>query len=287
MARKKRYRNKARSNPKWMNLGWWILGFVTFIVFVLVIQPLRDTLIYKLLWNTVISGVILYFAWVSELRPERPGQIIMTLMAVTFWQTMIIPSQRFWLLCVTLLILVGTVYLIYCMTQDKKNLEINPLLFATLFFSIVPLDAGQKYTYQDGLGSRHWEISLVLALVLGALFWYLISHGILRLEDDRTSEKVFWCIGMVCAVFVLSWTTANNLNYMLDYSLPEQYSMTIVEKDIDSSRSGTDYEFLLTYRGEKIELDVSRSIYYQYEVGDSFPVELYQGFFGDAYYIAE
>jgi hypothetical protein len=63
--------------------------------------------------------------------------------------------------------------------------------------------------------------------------------------------------------------------------------MTIADKDIDSSRSGTYYEFILVYEGKEIELDVSQSEYFQYEIGDSFSVDLYQGFFGDAYYIAE
>ena len=50
--------------------------------------------------------------------------------------------------------------------------------------------------------------------------------------------------------------------------------MTIAEKDVDSSRSGTYYEFTLVYEGKEIELDVSQSEYYQHEIGDSFSVAL-------------
>lgn len=271
-----------------MTWHWWVLGIVAYMAFLVLenrpeLQPMRDSMLYKLLWKAAYSSVILYFAWFSKLRPERPGQLIMTLMAFAYWQILFVPSQRLLLLHITLLVFAGIGYLLWLKIQTGKNNA--PLSWTTVFMGLALMQV--DYTYQDGNTGRHWEISLLMAVLAGAAAWYLIFNGILRLKDDRMSEKVCWCVVAAGAAFALSFFTANNLNYMLDYSLPEQYSMTIAQKDIQSSRSGTDYEFLLTYKGEEIKMDVSQSIYYQYEVGDSFPVELYQGFFGDAYYIAE
>ena len=43
----------------------------------------------------------------------------------------------------------------------------------------------------------------------------------------------------------------------------------------------------LRFRDEEIELNVSQSVYFRYEIGQTLPVDLYQGFFNDPYYIKE
>ncbi len=287
---RKRGRNHGRKRSYGIQWYWLLIGFVIWFGFMWLsfrpeLQPLRDTLIWQIIGKMIPSGVILYFAWVAKNHPARPGQIIMTLMAVVFWQGLIIPSQRFILLHITVLVFAGTGYLLYLVIQKKKNNE--PLMFATMFFAIMLLDFMRDYTYVDGNDMRHWQIGLVMALIVGGVACYLMFNGFIRLKDDRMSEKVCWCIISTFAAFILFWSTANNLNYVLDYSLPDQYQMTIVDKEIVSTRSDTHYELTLVYKEKEIDLNVTQSTYFQYEIGDRFPVELYQGFFGDSYYISE
>lgn len=287
---KKKGRCKGRNRSKGIQWYWWLVGFAVWFVMMWLsfrpnLQPLRDTVIYKVIGKMIPSGILIYFSWFSKGKPSGLGQVIMTLMAVIFWQGLIIPSQRLILLHITILVFAATGYLLYLMIHKKKNNE--PLMFATMYFAIMLLDGMRDYTYADGNDMRHWVIALVLGVAAGAVAYYLVFYGHIRLKDDRISEKVCWCILAVFATFILVWSTANNLNYILDFTLPEEYEMSIKDKNIDSSRSGTYYELKVEYKGNEIELDVTQSTYFRYEIGDIFPVDLYRGFLGDPYYIAK
>ena len=162
------------------------------------------------------------------------------------------------------------------------------VLFSTLFFGIMVLSAMKDYTYvRNNDAFRYWQISLVLALLMGAAAWYLLVHGYIRLKDDRMSEKVCWCIMAVFASFVLIWATANNLNYMLDLSEPEQFHAVIIDKEIDNSGKDTHYEMTVIIGDEQIQMNVSQSVYFHHEIGQTLPVDLYKGFFNHPYYINE
>ena len=288
MAKKKQHRRNTRRDfifPwYWLLLIFGAMLVLMFLMYRPELQSMRDSLSYQIVVKMIPTGVLLFFAWVARSRPPKAGQIIMTLMAVVFWLSLIIPSRRILLLSVMILVFVGIGYLLYLWLRNGKIHK--PLLAATAFFCLMFMQFNMDYTFLDGK-EHYWQISLVLALVVGAVGCYLMMKGMIVLEDDRISEKICWCFVATFAAFVLFWTTVTNLNYLLDFSQPQQCFMTIADKDIDSSRSGTYYEFILVYEGKEIELDVSQSEYFQYEIGDSFSVDLYQGFFGDAYYIAE
>ena len=288
MAKKKQHRQNTRSDfifPwYWLLLIFGAMLVLMFLMYRPELQSMRDSLGYQIVVKMIPTGVLLFFAWVAKSRPPKAGQILMTLMAVVFWLSLIIPSRRILLLSVMILVFVGIGYLLYLWFRSGKIHK--PLLAATAFFGLMFMQFNMDYTFLDGK-EHYWQISLVLALVVGAVGCYLMMKGMIVLEDDRISEKICWCFVATFAAFVLFWVTVTNLNYLLDFSQPQQCFMTIADKDIDSSRSGTYYEFTLVYEGKEIELDVSQSEYFQYEIGDSFSVDLYQGFFGDAYYIAE
>ena len=249
------------------------------------LQPMRDTLAYKIIVKMILTGLLLYFAWVAKSRPPRLGQIIMTLIAFVLWQSFLIPAERLVLLNATVLTFVGIAYLLYLnVILDNNN---KPLCWATAFLSLILLLQMRYYTYLDGK-TQYWIFSLVLALLAGIVACYLIHRGLRwLLDEDTILERISVCFIVAVAVFILSWSTANNMNYFLDFSQPEEYSMTIVDKETSSSRAGTYYEVVLVHNEKEITLHVSQSTYYQYEIGDSFTVELYQGFFKDPYFIAK
>lgn len=287
-ARKKgRYQGKNRSGGiKWY---WWLAGFTVWFGYMWLafrpeLQPLRDTALWKVAGKLLLSGVVLYFAWVFPGHPPKQGQIIMILMAAVFWQRLILPSQRLLLLHITVLVFWAVGYLLYLMIWKKKNSDI--LMFATGFFALMLLDFMGDYVYVDGR-DHHWQLSLILALLAGGAACYLIFNGFIRLKDDRMSEKVCWCIMAAFASFILIWATANNLNYMLDLSEPERFEANILDKEIDSSGKNTEYEMTVLIGDQQIQMDVSQSVYFHYEIGEMLPVDLYQGFFNDPYYINE
>lgn len=278
---------KLSSGIRWY---WWLVGFAAWFGYMWLsyrpeLQPMRDTAIWKVIGKLLCSGVLLYFAWVSPGHPPRTGQIIMTLMSVVFWQGLVLPSQRILMLHITILVFTATGYLLYLMIQKKKNNDL--LMFATMFFAIMMLDFMREYTYVDGNDMRHWQISMLLALIAGGAACYLMFHGFIRLKDDRMSEKVCWCILAVFTSFVLIWATANNLNYMLDVSEPECFDACILDKEIDNSGKDTHYEMTVIIGKQQVQMNVSQSVYFHHEIGQTLPVDLYQGFFNHPYYINE
>ena len=285
--KKGRYQGSKRSSGiRWY---WWVLGFAVWFGYMWLafrpeLQPMRDTILWKLLGKLALSGAVLYFAWIFPGHPPKQGQFIMTLMAFVFWQRMVLPSQRLLLLHITVLVFWSAGYLLYLMIRQKKNSEV--LMFATCFFAIMLLDFMGEYVYVDGR-DHHWQISLVLALLAGGAACYLIFNGFIRLKDNRMSEKVCWCIMAAFVSFIVIWATANNLNYMLDVSEPEHFEACILDKEIDSSGKTTEYEMTVVIGDQQIQLDVSQSDYFRYEIGETLPVELYEGFFNDPYYINE
>ena len=287
--RRKKGRYQGGRHSSGIRWYWWLIGFATWFGYMWLsyrpeLQPMRDTVLWKAAGKLIFCGVLLYFAWVSPGHPPKQGQLIMTLMAFVFWQGMILPSQRLLLLHITVLVFWAAGYLLYLMIQKKKNNE--PLMFATMFFAIMLLDFMGDYVYVDGR-EHHWQISLVLALVAGGAACYLMFRGFIRLKDDRMSEKICWCIMAAFASFILIWATANNLNYMLDLSEPEQFYVVIIDKEIDNSGKDTHYEMTVIIGDEQIQMNVSQSIYFHHEIGQTLPVDLYQGFFNDPYYINE
>lgn len=248
------------------------------------LQPMRNTLAFRIIVKLIPTVLLLYFAWKANSRPNRFGQILMTLMASVPWQGFLF-SRRLVLLIVTVLTFAGIIYLVYLTVMREKSNK--PLCFATATLFLVLLWGQQYYTYLDGK-THYWLFCLVLALLAGAATSYFIHRGLhWLLDEDTVLEKISACFIVAFIVFALSWSAANNMNYCLDFSEPEEYSMTIVDKQVRSNRGGTYYKFVLIHDGSETELNVSQSTYYSYEIGDPFPVELHQGFFGDAYYIAE
>lgn len=289
MAKKNQQRRNRRSGIVF-SWYWLLLAFGAMLVFLFLgyrpeLQPMRDTLAYQAVMKMIPTGVLLYFAWVAKSRPPRLGQIIMTLMACILWQGLLIPSERLVLLNATVLTFVGIGYLLYLNVMlDKNN---KPLCWATVFQSLVLLLQMRYYTYLDGK-MHYWIFGLVLALLAGIVACYLIHRGLRwMLDEDTILERICVCFIVSFAVFVLSWSTANNMNCFLDFSEPEEYCMSIVHKQTRSSRAGTYYEVVLEHNEKEITMEVSQSTYYQYEIGDNFPVELYQGFFKDPYFIAK
>ena len=265
-----------------------LVGGVVAVSFFLVhpsLQSVRDTLAFSIILKMIPTGLLLYFAWIAKCRPPKAGQIIMTLMASVPWQGFLFSSTRLVVLNATVLTFVGIGYLLFInVMQDKNN---KPLCYATAMLSLVLLLQMQYYSYLDGK-THFWIVSLVLASLAGIAVYCLIHRGLnWLLDEDTILERISVCFIVTAIVFVLSWSTANNMNYFLDFSEPEEYCMTIVDKQMRSSRSGTYYELVLVYNENEVTLGVSQSTYFQNEIGDVFSVALYQGFWGEPYYIAD
>ena len=77
-----------------------------------------------------------------------------------------------------------------------------------------------------------------------------------------------------------------HLNYTLDFSSPQEYTVTIEDKHHIKRRKGKDtYKLELTVDGQTIKQEVDSDDYDAYEIGDDYSVQKYNGAFGKVFYL--
>ena len=249
------------------------------------LQPMRDSLIYILISKTVLSCVVLYFAWLSNKKTPLFERIMISTFALLPWLPLLTKSYRIiMLLQMTIFLVLFVLFAKHFFTDKKYSVVTNAV---TLFLGVIFIMSVKEYTYLHDSGGIHfWHIALIVSVFITLFFTVLLIKDKIQLEDDRTSEKVAAPILVLGMSFILFAFTISNLNYALDLSKPVDYATTIIEKRIDSeSRRSTDYIFTAKVNGEEKEFNVDQSEYFRKQVGDSFTVLLYSGAFGHEYYI--
>ncbi len=153
------------------------------------------------------------------------------------------------------------------------------IVLASLLFSCLLISAN-SYTFTDGSFFPFWQWLLPISAVIGALAVPLF----LRIKLRFWSSVGSFVLTVFFAFMLLECYTCH-LNYALDDSEPQSYVLRIEGKDLDLHRKSPDsYEFIFTVEGKPLELEVSRSTYRRFEVGDLYPVRLYKGAFGKSFY---
>lgn len=250
------------------------------------VQDFRDSLLFDVLFRLVASGGILFFAWVWKKKPSRPAKWTLSVMACAVWLPMMILEYRVFLLTATVLEFLGVAVLIWEQVNLKKHTE--PLLYVTVVFMLVLVTNAGSYTFVKNPNGLHFGlISVVLTMLAGCFSGYLVFSEKLKLKDDRVSERIAFVIAGFLVGFFLVWPTLLNLNYLLDTQIPQIYEMPVEDKNINTSGKNTTYHLDVSFHGELLELEVSQSQYYQFDIGDEIPVMLYEGAFHDPFYVVE
>jgi hypothetical protein len=122
-------------------------------------------------------------------------------------------------------------------------------------------------------------------LIAGAVFIIFINGG--EKKFSKGNKIGIFCIACFVSVFV-AWAGIASFNYVLDFSEPQAYRVTIEDKDYTRRRKGVDsYEFTITADGKKLDIEVSWREFDSYEIGDTYTVNRYNGAFGEPFFIAD
>lgn len=149
------------------------------------------------------------------------------------------------------------------------------------FLFLVLLISANSYTFTDGSFFPFWQWLLPISAVIGAASTLLIFRKKLHFWSSVGS---FALIAFFAFLLLECYTC--HLNYALDDSEPQSYVLTIEEKDYHFHRKSPDsFEFVFTLEGKTLELEVSRSTYHRFDVGDYYYVRLYKGAFGKSFYL--
>ncbi len=162
---------------------------------------------------------------------------------------------------------------------DKASQTVSVGLCLTCLVLVFP--AYSHYSYSSGAFMPFWEISLVIGIIVGIVYWFY--H-----KAKNNSNHWIFVFTWVLMTFIIANFYASHLNYILDTNEPRQCIAVIEDKEqIHHRKSADSYEFQLTVDGETFDLDVPRTEYHEYEIGDTYVFTRYQGAFNEPFFIAE
>lgn len=264
-----------------------VLFIVLYFVFTIMeispsFAPMRGSLKYILLSKTVLSGVVLYFAWASKIKPPVSERIIISAFALMTWVPLIIKSDRIVLLLqITVFLVLLTHYIVHSMTPQKHSVVTIAVIFVS-GISIMWAVVRNRYL-NDPLGIHFWQASLAAAVVITLVFIILLIMNKIHLKDQRIPAKILSSIQVLYTSFILIACIINALNYALDFSKPSD--ATISKKNIETGyNDSTTYFFTVKINDRYRNYEVYKSEYNEKQVGDIYANEIYSGAFGDEYY---
>lgn len=157
------------------------------------------------------------------------------------------------------------------------------LFIASLYPIIQSFRSSNDYSFASQTPLPFWEIPLIISIILAIT----VTVKWLR-ERTNIPARIGYFVLIVFVSFFVLWSPIIHLNFVLDFSEPEQCYAIIEEKDIDRLRKSPDiYKFKVSIDGESYSLTVSMLEYEQYKVGDIYVFERYNGAFNMPFYISD
>lgn len=289
MKTKKRIKQRKKNYTKELFDSIWPFAAVIAGVFALallerLLPPEADAWLTAAV-KAVISAVLLVllvFRWGPAKMP-LPG--ILTVIAAVLLLWMYLLPDHIEVLAKVFLIAAGCVLAV--IAQCRRVGFGREYAIMISFFALAVLQLTSGIEFQSGAQFPYWLPALIAAALCSGLIAVLMGKDLLHLEDERTSECVCLVILAAAAAFVIVQYSAVGLNYALDTSAPETYTVQITDKDTSSTRGSTTYYLTADSPDGELEFTVPGHTYRTVEEGDSVSLLLYDGAFGDPYYLLQ
>ena len=169
----------------------------------------------------------------------------------------------------------------------KKPAKSHPsAMTVTVTLLILAVSVGsvatwERYAFAEIALFPLWYVALALGLLCGWLFVAKLMEKGLSIGKQIGT---FLIISALC--FFAAGATLAHLNHWFDSSQPKQFVVVIEDKESRHRKHSSHHEFTVTAQGDTFDIEVPRSHYAYYEVGDSYVIEYREGAFGEPYYIA-
>ncbi len=243
-----------------------------------VFNPQNTALFYDVLSALFCLPLVFVTWWIKEKTPLCAKILTTVTLLLTSFAPCFLPS-RIVMLVYLLSFVVLLLSLAFCYVTEKK-VKMNGMswfmqliyLYFVLVFSISNYSASFSF----------WKFSLVFGIAVGAVatakwFW----------KKSRFWVRVGYFVLISFLAFFLVLAYSVHLNYVLDFDEPQEHVLVIAGKDIDRHRKGPNtYQFEFTVDGNDFELEVHRTEYNAYAVGDTYRVLQYGGAFNQSFYIS-
>ena len=264
-----------------------IIGVLLFISFFLIAILASDSLLSPLLLGffavfyltVLINGLIMY--------PDKRRKILSCLITIgngfVFLLRLFIPGNIMLFSLFIYNTLLTLYFILYYFVYKTKypNGNMANLNKYSVFAMIFPVYLcviwlTTNTTLND---ARFFTYFVIIAVILSAVF-LILSLTVYRRTYLVLTQKIATRVcSVICAIlfiFLYSFLLTSAINVGLP---SEKHTATyeIVDKQIHSSDSSTDYTLYIIFDGNKIDIDVSSDLYHEKEIGDALIVDYYSG----------
>lgn len=163
-------------------------------------------------------------------------------------------------------------------TPGPATVTVFLLILAVGVFSVA---TWERYAFAEIGLFPLWYVALALGLLCG---WLFVAKLMEKGLSVGKRIGAFLLISALC--FFAAGATLAHLNHWFDRSQPKQFVVVIEDKEYRHSKHSSHHKFTVTAQGDTFDIEVPRSHYAYYEVGDSYVIEYREGAFGEPYYIA-
>ena len=150
-----------------------------------------------------------------------------------------------------------------------------------LAVSVVSVATWERYAFAEIALFPLWYVALALGLLFG---WLFVAKLMVKGLSVGKQIGAFLIISALC--FFAAGATLAHLNHFFDRSQPKQFVVVIEDKEYRHRKHSSHHKFTVTAQGDTFDIEVPRSHYAYYEVGDSYVIEYREGAFGEPYYVA-
>ena len=163
-------------------------------------------------------------------------------------------------------------------TPGPATVTVFLLILVVGVFSVA---TWERYAFAEIALFPLWYVALALGLLCG---WLFVAKLMEKGLSVGKRIGAFLLISALC--FFAAGATLAHLNHWFDRSQPKQFVVVIEDKEYRHSKHSSHHKFTVTAQGDTFDIEVPRSHYAYYEVGDSYVIEYREGAFGEPYYIA-
>ena len=236
-----RKKRKQLSTVQKVTLAALSLCTAVFVIMTLIpaLKPVTDSSGFALFFRLLFTAWVLFFAFVHRSAAEYTweGKAAMVLGAVMAWLG-ILPER--WMLIADVFIILAQCLLI-TVFRIRKPGAAGPELLLCFSLIMLLLDQRSAVFLEHPNGLHFWIVSLIAAVAAGAACAVALRRAILKLKDNRPSERICLVVLVTVFVFVMVSYSCCSLNRALDDSEPLNYQALITDRRTETSRSGTDY----------------------------------------------
>lgn len=264
-------------------IGYYILGFLAVVVFVT--HLLSESIVVISLVDTILVLAAILINTKPDRNIDKLWIAVYIPLNILFY---IIHQNRIEvsLTILWLLIAMGIeLHLYFTKYFNKYNpQDFFPRLLAVLLFVNIRF---MPFIFRIELESENAPF-LIMAIVGFLTIWVVLFTLNALYDIKRIKDLIVISISFGFFTFLFGSFMFTGLNFSLDTSEPVIVECIIVDKDIKTSTRSPD-EYILYYQrvGEEFELHVSKSLYNQYEIGETIEIYEYEGFFGLPYVYIE